>query len=386
MVGVTNAQDPDGLPARSTGFSAPDPQRLWSEPIRKLSPYVPGEQPKMDNLLKLNTNESPFPPSPQVEAAIAAVLAQGSGQGDVLRRYPDPDSSALRQSLAEYHGLQPDQVFLGNGSDEVLAHAFMAFFRKPLPLLFPDISYSFYPVYSQLYGITSEVISLDDQLAIAVADYDRPSGGVILPNPNAPTGQLLSLQDIEHLLQQDSDRVVVIDEAYIDFGGQSAIALIADYDHLLVTQTASKSRGLAGMRVGMAFGHPQLIAALDRVKNSFNSYPMDRLAQAAMQASVADEDYFRKTCQQLIDLRAALVAALQQRGFDCLPSAANFVFVRHPRHDASWLAAGLREDGIIVRHFNRPRIDQYLRITVGTDEQHTRLLKRLDQLLTAAPH
>lgn len=356
-----------------------NPQRLWSAPIRDLVPYVPGEQPKLPNLLKLNTNESPYPPSPQVMQAITAALGEA---GDSLRRYPDPHSTALIDALAQYHQLQPNQVFVGNGSDEVLAHAFMAFFRQDKPLLFPDITYSFYPVYCQLYGIHYERIALNEAFEIAVQDYDRPAGGVIVPNPNAPTGCLLSLSDIERLLKQHRDCVVLIDEAYIDFGGVSAIQLITQYDNLLVTHTASKSRGLAGLRVGMAFGHAGLIDALNRVKDSFNSYPLDRLAQAGMIASLQDEAYFQHTCQQLIESRIQLVSELTVRGFTVLPSAANFVFAQHALHTGAMLATGLREHGIVVRHFAQPRIQDFLRITVGTPTQHRRLLDGLDQLLS----
>lgn len=353
-------------------------QRFWSPSIRQLEPYVPGEQPKIDNLLKLNTNENPYPPSPQVVSAIQSVLAD---QADSLKRYPDPDSSALKAAIARQQGLDPSQVFVGNGSDEVLAHLFKAFFVQDQPILYPDISYSFYPVYCQLFGIQAREIPLRDDFSIAIGDYRLPNGGIIITNPNAPTGRALPLSAIEQLLSDHPDRVVVIDEAYVDFGGQSAVSLIERFANLVVCQTTSKSRSLAGMRVGYALAQPHLIAALEAVKNSFNSYPLDRLAQAAAIASFADETYFRQTCKKVIDSRQQLVGELQALGFDVLPSAANFIFATHATAQAADLAQQLRAEGIIVRHFNRPRISNYLRITVGTDQDHERLIRTLMRIL-----
>ncbi len=349
--------------------------RFWSPVIHTLSPYVPGEQPKRDNLVKLNTNENPYGPSPRVIEAIRGEL------GDGLRLYPDPTASRLRQAAADYYGLKPEQVFAGNGSDEVLAHLFYALFQHDQPLLFPDVTYSFYPVYCGLYGIDYETVPLAEDFSLRVEEYIRPNGGIIFPNPNAPTGRLLPLADIERLLQANRDSVVVVDEAYIDFGGESAVSLIDRYPNLLVIQTFSKSRALAGLRIGLALGNEQLIEGLERVKDSFNSYPMDRLAIAAGVASFEDEDYFRDTCQRVMDARRQLVAGLTELGFDLPPSHANFIFVRHPGRDAAELAAALRERGVIVRHFNQPRIDQYLRITVGTEEQNGSLLKALREIL-----
>ncbi len=349
--------------------------RFWSPVIHTLSPYVPGEQPKRDNLVKLNTNENPYGPSPRVIEAIRGEL------GDGLRLYPDPTASRLRQAAADYYGLKPEQVFAGNGSDEVLAHLFYALFQHDQPLLFPDVTYSFYPVYCGLYGIDYETVPLAEDFSLRVEEYIRPNGGIIFPNPNAPTGRLLPLADIERLLQANRDSVVVVDEAYIDFGGESAVSLIDRYPNLLVIQTFSKSRALAGLRIGLALGNEQLIEGLERVKDSFNSYPMDRLAIAAGVASFEDEDYFRDTCQRVMDARRQLVAGLTELGFELPPSHANFIFVRHPGRDAAELAAALRERGVIVRHFNQPRIDQYLRITVGTEEQNGSLLKALREIL-----
>ncbi len=347
--------------------------KFWSPFVKELVPYVPGEQPKLSKLVKLNTNENPYGPSPKAIAAMQAEL------GDSLRLYPDPNGERLKQAVADYYGVQPSQVFVGNGSDEVLAHAFHGLFQHGKPLLFPDVTYSFYPVYCGLYGIDYETISLNAQFQIDVADYSRPNGGIIFPNPNAPTGCLLALEAIERLLQANPDSVVLVDEAYIDFGGTSAIALVDRYPNLLVTQTLSKSRSLAGLRVGLAVGHPDLIEALERIKNSFNSYPLDRIAIAGAAAAFDDREYFEQTCQQVIASREAVVSSMQTLGFEVLPSAANFIFARHPQRDAAELAAGLREQGVIVRHFKHPRIDQYLRITIGTPEQNQALLQALKQ-------
>jgi histidinol-phosphate aminotransferase len=349
--------------------------RFWSPVVDQLSPYVPGEQPKLDNLVKLNTNENPYGPSPKVIEAIQGEL------GDALRLYPDPTASRLRETVADYYGLQADQVFVGNGSDEVLAHTFFALFQQPQPLLFPDITYSFYPVYCGLYGIDYRTIPLAEDFTLWIDDYDRPNGGIIFPNPNAPTGRLLSLNLIETLLKRNRNSVVVIDEAYIDFGGESAAGLVPKYDNLLVIQTLSKSRSLAGMRIGLALGDKALLEALIRVKDSFNSYPIDRLALAAGIAAFKDEEHFRQTCRQVIDERERVTTHLREMGFEVVPSAANFVFARHPQRDAGELSAGLREASVIVRHFRQPRIDQYLRITIGTPEQNRRLLESLEPLL-----
>jgi histidinol-phosphate aminotransferase len=349
--------------------------RFWSEVVHQLTPYTPGEQPKIENLVKLNTNENPYPPSPQVIAAIKAAT------GDSLRLYPDPNADVLKQTLADYHGVAHNQVFVGNSSDEVLAHVFHALLKHDLPLLFPDISYSFYPVYCGLYQILFETVPLRDDFSIAIEDYQRPNGAIIFPNPNAPTGRLLALGAIEQLLQAHPNSVVVVDEAYIDFGGESAIALVNRYDNLLVVQTLSKSRSLAGLRVGFAIGHAELIAGLERVKNSFNSYPLDRLALAGAVASFEDESYFQVMRKKVMMSRESVVASLQAIGFDVLPSAANFVFVRHPQRDAAQLALALRERRIIVRHFKQKRIEQFLRITIGDDAQNAALLTALLEIL-----
>jgi histidinol-phosphate aminotransferase len=349
---------------------------FWSAVVHGLTPYVPGEQPKLANLVKLNTNENPYGPSPKVLDAVRAEAA------DTLRLYPDPNSDRLRAGIAAYHGVSAGQVFVGNGSDEVLAHAFMALLKHDKPILFPDITYSFYPVYCRLYEIAYRQIPLTDTFEIQVDDYLAPNGGVIFPNPNAPTGRLLALDQIERLLAGTPDSVVVIDEAYIDFGGESAVGLVARYPQLLVTRTLSKSHALAGLRVGYAIGQPHLIEALNRVKDSFNSYPLDRFAQAGALASMEDHAYFESICAKVVATRTRLVAEMETLGFEVLPSAANFIFARHSAHDGAALAAALRERSIIVRHFRNPdRIAPFLRITIGTDAQSDALLAALKAIV-----
>src|SRR5688572_26003499 len=302
--------------------------RYWSKVVHGLTPYVPGEQPKLPNLIKLNTNESPYGPSKRVLDALRAEV------GDTLRLYPDPRSDKLRAAIAMRHGITPEQVFVGNGSDEVLAHVFLGLLKHDAPVLFPDITYSFYPVYSGLYGIDFVPVPLNDQSEINVGDYlrrnDGKNGGIIFPNPNAPTGQFVPLSEIERLLKANTASVVVIDEAYVDFGGASCVPLIKQYPQLLVTHTLSKSRALAGLRVGYATGNAELIEALNRVKDSFNSYPLDRFAQAGATAAMEDEEYFQTMCRRVIDSKTRLVDDLLMLGFEVLPSAANFIFARFP--------------------------------------------------------
>jgi len=352
----------------------PEQMRFWSPSVRELEPYVPGEQPKIQNLIKLNTNENPYPPSPKVVVAVQAVLENSA---DMLRLYPDPDVTVLKQAIAAQQNVDIHQVFVGNGSDEVLAHIFKAFFIQNLPILSPDISYSFYPVYSQFFEINSQIIPLNENFEIVVDDYAQPNGGIIIANPNAPTSIALSLAEIEQLLQASSNSVVVIDEAYVDFGAQSAVSLVAKYENLVVCQTTSKSRSLAGLRVGFAIAQPHLIAALEAVKNSFNSYPIDRFAIAAAVASFEDQVYFETQNQKVIASRDKLVAQLTEIGFNVLPSSANFIFASLASKDADELAKQLRQHGIIVRHFNKPRISQFLRITIGTDEENQKLVDTL---------
>lgn len=349
--------------------------KFWSAFVHDLVPYVPGEQPKIANLVKLNTNENPYGPSPKALAAMAQELGEG------LRLYPDPNGEVLKQAVAAYYGIDKSFVFVGNGSDEVLAHVFYGLLKHDVPILFPDISYSFYPVYCGLYGVPFRQVPLNARFEIDLTDYSAANGGIIFPNPNAPTGIAVALADIEALLKRNTESVVVVDEAYVDFGGETAIALTRQYPNLLVTQTLSKSRSLAGLRVGVAVGHPDLIEALERIKNSFNSYPLDRMAIVGAAAAFADREYFEKTRAAVINSRALLVAGMSALGFEVLPSAANFIFARHAEHDAATLAAKLRARGIIVRHFKSARIEQFLRITIGTDEQNGMLLTALRDIL-----
>jgi len=349
---------------------------FWSSIVHDLTPYVPGEQPKLDNLIKLNTNENPYGASPAALAALKAEI-----MGDTLRLYPDPNADLLKDAIANYYGVATKQVFVGNGSDEVLAHTFQALLKHSQPLLFPDISYSFYPVYCRLYDVSYNTVALTNTFEIALDHYTVPNGGIIFSNPNAPTGCLLSLANISALLERNTESVVVVDEAYIDFGGESAIALVNQYPNLLVIQTFSKSRSLAGLRVGFAIGDAALIEALERVKNSFNSYPLGRLSIVGAVAALQDQAFFEKNRQRIIQSRESLVAGLGQLGFEVLPSMANFVFARHKHEEAESLALQLRQRAIIVRHFSQPRIKSFLRITVGTDPHCDALLQVLADIL-----
>jgi histidinol-phosphate aminotransferase len=364
--------------------------RYWSELVATLKPYVPGEQPALSHPVKLNTNENPYPPSPRAVAAIQAELQAelgtlGQADGQMLRRYPDPTSARLRDTIARHHGVAREQVFVGNGSDEVLAHAFVALLKHAHPVLMPDISYSFYPTYCRLFQIEARTLALADDFSLDLSAYRAeragPNGGIVFANPNAPTGRALPLAEIEALLDHNRDSVVLVDEAYVDFGADSAVPLIARYTNLLVVQTLSKSRSLAGMRVGVAFGDAALIEALTRVKDSFNSYPLDRLAQVAAIAAYEDDAWFKQTCAAIVASRERLVAGLTALGFEVVPSAANFVFARHPDHDAGGLAQRLREREIFVRHFTSERIAQHLRITIGNDAECAALLDALRALL-----
>jgi len=349
---------------------------FWSDEIRDLEPYVPGEQPAITGLIKLNTNENPYPPSPIVLSAIRQVV-----DGD-LRLYPDPESRVLKQSIAELHGISQGYVFVGNGSDEVLAHAYLALLKHNLPVLFPDITYSFYPVYCKLYRIAYSLVPLNAQFQVCIENYLHPNGGIVLANPNAPTGCAIELREIRRLLKGNKNSVVVIDEAYVDFGGETVIPLVCEFPNLLVVQTLSKSRSLAGLRVGFAVGHPSLIEALERVKGSFNSYPLDRLAIAGAVAALHDREYFESTRMRVIKSRDWLATELNNLDFHVLPSCANFLFVRHASYEATRLQASLRERNILVRHFLKPRIDQFLRISVGTDMQCQSLVNALKEMLT----
>jgi histidinol-phosphate aminotransferase len=350
--------------------------RYWSKLAATIKPYVPGEQPKDRKYIKLNTNENPYPPSPKVIEAIRAAT------DDTLRLYPDPMCGNLRQTIAKYFGLSDNRVFVGNGSDELLAFCFPAFFNPGgRPILFADITYSFYPVYCRLFGIPCETLPLDEEFRMPVEQFYKPNGGILIANPNAPTGRFLELSAIESILQSNRGSVVIVDEAYVDFGGESAVGLIKKYENLLVVQTLSKSRSLAGLRVGFAMGHEDLIEGLRRVKDSINSYTLDRLALAGAQAAIEDDAYFRETTAKIIKTREETTKRLEALGFKVIPSTANFIFISHPDIAAEKLFGKLRERGVLVRYFKLPRIDNWLRVSVGTDAEMAACVQAFDSIV-----
>ena len=349
--------------------------KFWSKRTHELDPYTPGEQPQDQQYIKLNTNENPYPPSPH------AIKAMRGAASEDMRLYPDPAARVLKEAIADYYSLDLEQIFVGNSSDEVLAHTFVSLLKHEKPLLFPDISYSFYPAYCSLYGINAIKVPLADDFTINIEDYNQENGGIIFPNPNAPSGIALSLIEIEKILKNNVDSAVVIDEAYVDFGADTAIPLVADYPNLLITQTFSKSRSLAGLRVGFAIGHPDLIDGLERVKNSFNSYPLDRAAIAGAAASIKDKEHFNRTCKQIISTRERVSTTLEALNFNVLPSKTNFIFAKSTEKDAESLYLKLKELGVLVRYFNAPRIDGFLRISIGTDKEMDIFLEKLSTLL-----
>lgn len=336
-------------------------KQFWSSRIQTLVPYTPGEQPKDQVFIKLNTNENPYPPSPKVIEAIQA------GTGDALRLYPDPEAQSLRAALAEYYQLTPEQVFCANGSDEVLGLCFYALFSPGKKVVFPDITYSFYPVYTELFGLDYARIPLNEDFSLPVEKFLGGNGGAVICNPNAPTGQTLPLEDIRRILEANRAVPVIVDEAYAEFGAQSAVPLIAEFPNLVVVRTLSKDRSLAGMRIGYALGSADLIAGINCVKNSFNSYPLDRLALAAGEAAIQDRAYFEETREKIIKTRQRTTEKLRGLGFTVHDSNANFIFVRHPAKSGKDLQQALRDQGILVRRFDSPeRIQDYLRISIGT--------------------
>lgn len=351
--------------------------RGWESYIRRLTPYTPGEQPAAERLIKLNTNENPYPPAPAVRQALMEM------DTDRLRKYPDPASNVLVQALARRYGVEENQVFVGVGSDDVLGMAFMTFFNSAKPVLFPDITYSFYPVWADLFRIPYETRSLDEEFRIRAEDYFTENGGIVIPNPNAPTGLLMSLDEVERIAAANPDSVVIIDEAYIDFGGTSAVSLIDRYDNLLVVQTFSKSRSLAGMRIGFALGQPELIRAMSDVKYAYNSYTMNLTAQIAGAKAVEEEAYFQETVKKIIRTREDAKLRLAELGFTFPDSQANFIFASHKTKPAREIFQALKEANIFVRYFPQERIDNYLRITVGTDEEMEQLFSFLKQYLVS---
>ena len=350
-------------------------KKFWSKRIQELEAYVPGEQPRDRKYIKLNTNENPYPPSPK------AIEAMESAMGEAMRLYPDPECTAVVESIAECFGLEKEQVFVGNGSDEVLAMCFPAFFDTDKTILFPDITYSFYPVYADLYQVPYETVALNEDFTVPVDEMMKPNGGVIIANPNAPTGIALPLEEIERIVAGNPDSVVIIDEAYVDFGGVSALPLINKYPNVLIVRTTSKSYSLAGLRVGWAMGDKGLISALNTVKNSINSYTLDRIAIAGGAAAIADREYFKSCCDKVIATRQRSIAALTELGFNCLPSATNFIFAEPAKISAGELFTKLRQRGILVRYFKKPRIDRFLRISVGTDEEMDALIAAIKEII-----
>ncbi len=348
--------------------------KYWSEIAKKIDPYVPGEQPQDKKYIKLNTNESPYPPSPKVIEAIRKAANED------LRLYPDPECDKLREAIAQSSGLKKEQVFVGNGSDEVLAFSYMAFFTSKKPILFPDITYSFYPVYSKLFGIDYVPVPLDEEFNIPVEAFLKDNGGIIISNPKAPTAKFMALEEIERILKNNMEQVVIIDEAYIDFGGESAVCLIDKYPNLLVIQTLSKSRCLAGLRIGFALGNVELIEGINRIKNSFNSYTVDRLALAGAIEAIKDEEYFKEVTQKVINTRETTILRLKEIGFSVIDSKANFVFITHPSVKAELIYSMLKEKGILVRYFKKPRIDNYLRVSIGTDEEMESFIKAIKEI------
>lgn len=349
--------------------------RFWSKRIQGIVPYTPGEQPKDRQFIKLNTNECPYPPSPKVIEAI------NRAAGDSLRLYPDPECVELRAAIAKREGLDINQVFCGNGSDEILAFAFQAFFDTDREVVFPKITYSFYPVYTDFFGLNRREVPMNPDFSDPIDLLCGKNGGVVLANPNAPTGIAVGLDTVEKLLDANPDVVVIVDEAYIDFGADSAVALIGRYPNLLVVQTTSKSRALAGLRVGWAMGDAGLIDGLRCVRDSINSYTVDRLAQAGAAAAIEDEDYFQSICRRVIATRAWTENTLKEKDFTVLPSQSNFVFASLQSRTGKELLTGLRERGILVRWWDKPEIKNWLRISIGTDDDMKALVQALDELI-----
>ena len=349
--------------------------KFWSNLTKTLEPYVPGEQPKDKKYIKLNTNENPYPPSPKVAEVIK------NFNSEELKLYPDPNSEPLLEAIANYNNLSKNEVFVGNGSDEILAFSFMAFFNRGEEIIYPDITYSFYKVYSKLFELKPVFVNLDDEFKIPVADLINRNRGMIFPNPNAPTGRYLESSYIEEILKSNRDKIVIVDEAYIDFGGESAIKFIKEYDNLLVIQTFSKSRSLAGSRLGFALGSKELIDGLRRVKDSFNSYPIDRIAMLSGIEAIKDVDYFEKSRNMIIETRERIIEKLEKLNFEIVPSKSNFVFIKHKEIKAKELFLKLREEGILVRYFEKDKIDDYLRVTIGKDEEMNSFIEKLKIIL-----
>ncbi len=348
----------------------------WENNIRKVVPYTPGEQPKISNIIKLNTNECPYSPAPAVKKALDEF------DYDSLRLYPDPNCSILIKALSDYYKVPQDQIFVGVGSDDVISMAFLTFFNSEKPILFPDITYSFYDVWADLYRIPYKKMPLDNDFRIIKEDYFKENGGIIFPNPNAPTGILENIDMVEDIVKNNPDVVVIVDEAYIDFGGESALPLIDKYDNLLVVQTFSKSRAMAGMRIGFAFGSKKLIGYLNDAKFSFNSYTMNRPSLEFGAAALSDDAYFKDVCSKIVATREKTKVRLKELGFEFTDSSSNFIFAKHESKPGKEIFDELRKRGIIVRRFDAPRISEYLRISIGTDEEMDKLVAALKEILS----
>ena len=350
--------------------------KFWNDKVKEIEPYVPGEQPTDKKYIKLNTNENPYPPADNV------IEAMKNAVNDDLKLYPDPTCSELIEEIAKYYSLNKDEVFIGNGSDEILAFSFMTFFSKEKQILFPDISYTFYKVYAELFNLDYKLVKLDDNYNIPLEELKFSNGGIIIPNPNAPTGKYIDIEQLRILIETNKDNVVIIDEAYIDFGGESMVKFIKEYDNLLVIQTLSKSRSLAGLRVGFALGHRDLIEGLNRIKNSINSYTIDRVALAGAKAAIKEQEYFKEITNKIINTRERTVKDLEALGFLILESKANFVFAKHNIVSGKYIYEVLKDNGILVRYFNKDRIDNFLRITIGTDFEMNTLIEKLKLILS----
>lgn len=350
--------------------------KYWSSIVKNIKPYTPGEQPKDKKYIKLNTNENPYPPSPRVITAIKEAANED------LKLYPDPNCDILKAAIAERCALSPEQIFAGNGSDEILAFAFLAFFDPGKTIFFPAISYSFYPVYANLFQIPYKPIPLREDFSLPIDQFKQPNNGIVIANPNAPTGKYLPVEDIKTILENNMDTVVVIDEAYIAFGGESAVRLVSDFPNLLLIYTLSKSHSLAGLRVGYAIGNSDLIAALERIKNSINNYTLDRLAITGAVEAMRDEDYFLMTRAKVIATRHRVYNELSKLSFQCVESKANFLFISHPQFRADFLFKELRLKGILVRYFNKPGIDNHLRVSIGSDDEMDIFLAKMKEIIS----
>lgn len=350
-------------------------ENLWKENLRKIIPYVPGEQSKEKNIVKLNANENPYPPSPK------AIEALKSFNSDRLRFYPNANSTELKEALAEYYNVKIENIFVGNGSDDVLAIAFQSFFNSDKPIVYPDLTYSFYPVWCDLFGIPYKTYPVDDNFRIIPEDYREENGGVVIPNPNAPTSIGEGLGFVEKIMKYNPDSVVIIDEAYVDFGGTSSVELTKKYENLLITGTFSKSRSLAGLRIGFAVGSKELISVMEAVKNSYNSYTVDSVSIAMGAASVKDDEYFKSTCKKIIDTRERFTEEMRSLGFKVLDSSTNFIFATHSDLSMKDMFEYLKTKNVFIRYFSLPRINNYTRITIGTDEEMDILLKEIKEYI-----